>query len=834
MKRTGFVGLLLLTAAACSSARGGGGGIVTEDDAGDASTMPDTMAMPDAETPDVPVKPDVAQPDVAQPDVVTPDVPVKPDVVVPDGAGRCMRDSECSGSSFCDSASGMCMPLVCTPGRTTCVNAMRARTCDGRGAAFMEMDCPGGCASNVCSGGMSTCSAPMAMCGSVCVNTQTDATNCGACGRACTAGQSCVTGVCTGGSTCTAPMTMCSGLCVNTQTDASNCGLCGRVCPTGQACSAGACTTTCASPRTMCSGLCVDTLTDASNCGLCGRVCPTGQTCTAGTCTATTACTAPLLRCGTVCTNPAADPANCGACGRACPSGQTCSAGTCMALGTGTGFQIVSLGTTGCNVVDHNTNSGDDRGGIAVGASSMLYSGDTSTVRFDPDTLAQTALGSILDGLCSNLRSGTMYTLATSATMPVGASGGTVTHLIELDALTGRPTTRFIALSMPLTLPNDTGIFSGWDRVVIAANGHVYNVALPAGTVTDLGAMVFPSHMTCENWAFWGVAEYIGGRVSLAYVEGSTRVARVSVPDGAVTTVGTFTNLSDMCSFTVDPRRNRWYFHHESSSQFGGVSETAGFCPASLNAGGAVTCTSPMVMCGGGCVDTQNDAANCGACGRACTSGQSCRAGVCSTISTGTNYTLTTPPSTVSFVDVCAMTGAAHVLASADDSQVLTPLAFSFPFWGAALPVGQMVNITTNGYISLDGMAGVLTSGTIPATSTPNGVIAAFWRDLVTQTAGVCHITTGTAPNRRFLVEWSGTRLYGGATTATITTEIALNEADGTIDILTQSNTFATGTTATVGVENIAGTRAVGGCTPSTTTTCAAPTGNRLRFTPSP
>ncbi len=779
MKRSFWMFLLMLSAAACSARGGGGGGLGPDDDAStDDVATDDTPATPDA-----PVTPDAPAPDAP----VTPDAP-PPDMV----ATGCTRDSECTGSTWCDTSTGMCMPIVCTPGRASCVSASRARVCNDRGSMFTEMDCPGGCTDGVCTGGMTTCTAPRMMCEGTCVDTSSNPANCGRCFNACAAGQTCSSGVCTGGTTCGRPLVSCGGACVNTQTDARNCGACGVACATGQTCSSGVCT--------------------------------------GGTVT----CAAPLTRCGTACVDTQGDPANCGACGRACAAGQGCSAGACVTLGAGPSLRIMSLGTSGCMVRDHDAVTSDDRGGIAVGSSSMFYSGDTSTGRFDLDSLTATAVGRIYDGLASNLRTGTVYDLATASGPLVDSiSGATVTSLVELDGVSGAPTTRTVALSMPLVLGTGTGIFSGWDRVVIASSSHVYNVDLPSGRVTDLGPMVFPSHMSCESWAFWGVAEYFDGRVHLSYVEGSTRIARVRVPDGTVTTVGTFTNLSDMCSFTVSPLRGRWYFHHESSSQFGGTYETAGYCPAVISAGGTVTCSAPTVLCGSDCVDTSSDAANCGACGRACAAGQACRTGACTTVTTGPNYARTVPPSSVTFTEVCGMAGATRVLTSTDDGSVFAPLPFTFNFWGAPLPAGRMVNISSNGFLSLDGVASNSLGDTIPSSSTPNGVVATFWRDLRTGTSGVCHATLGSAPYRRFIAEWSGTYLYGGTSTQSITTEIVLNESDGAIDILTQSNTMPSGTTATVGVENLTGTRSVGGCT-GTTATCTNPSGNRVRFAPAP
>mgnify|MGYP006890139636 CR=1 FL=1 len=54
----------------------------------------------------------------------------------------------------------------------------------------------------------------------------------------------------------------------------------------------------------------------------------------------------------------------------------------------------------------------------------------------------------------------------------------------------------------------------------------------------------------------------------------------------APTTLATFTGLSDMCAFTVSPGTNRWYWHHEGVSQFGGSDESIGYCNATFTVGG--------------------------------------------------------------------------------------------------------------------------------------------------------------------------------------------------------------------------------------------------------
>lgn len=105
--------------------------------------------------------------------------------------------------------------------------------------------------------------------------------SCGSCGAglSCSAAGACVAT----GPTCTAPQQDCGGACVDVQSSATNCGACGKACKTGELCTAGACKAGgCAAGLTQCGTGCVDTQRDPSNCGGCGSVC--SGTCTAGQC----------------------------------------------------------------------------------------------------------------------------------------------------------------------------------------------------------------------------------------------------------------------------------------------------------------------------------------------------------------------------------------------------------------------------------------------------------------------------------------------------------------------------------------------------------------------
>jgi hypothetical protein len=86
-------------------------------------------------------------------------------------------------------------------------------------------------------GSIVSCPAGQMVCGDACVDTQSDAANCGGCGNACAAGQNCTSGVCE----CPNASTLCGGVCVDAQSDTANCGGCGNACAANEFCSAGSC-----------------------------------------------------------------------------------------------------------------------------------------------------------------------------------------------------------------------------------------------------------------------------------------------------------------------------------------------------------------------------------------------------------------------------------------------------------------------------------------------------------------------------------------------------------------------------------------------------------------
>jgi hypothetical protein len=174
------------------------------------------------------------------------------------------------------------------------------------------------------------------------------------------------------------------------------------------------------------------------------------------------------------------------------------------------------------------------------------------------------------------------------------------------------------------------------------------------------------------------------------------------------------------------------------------------------------------------------------------------------------------------------------VLPSLDDSATLVPLPFEFTYYGRSFPSGSMVNVVTNGWIGLGTTTTDPSYGfAIPSTSPPNGVIAVVEADLDTRAQGICVATTGSAPSRRFVVEWAGAGDHGSTVTASnFTFEVVLHEGTS---VLEYSYLSMVGGTRTyyVGLENHEGSAGTGGC-PGGTFSCRPATGSGVRFTPTP
>jgi hypothetical protein len=141
-----------------------------------------------------------------------------------------------------------------------------------------------------------------------------------------------------------------------------------------------------------------------------------------------------------------------------------------------------------------------------------------------------------------------------------------------------------------------------------------------------------------------------------------------------------------------------------------------------------------------------------------------------------------------------------------EDLSGAIPLPFSFSFYGGT-PRNQ-VYISSNGWLSFTYPSGGATypnNTSIPSGSGPDAMLAVYWDDLVSSTGnngGVYYKEEGTAPNRRFIVQWH--MLNGTPDPDEIEFQVILYETSNLIKF--QYNTidpvFDGGVSATIGIKN--------------------------------
>ena len=255
----------------------------------------------------------------------------------------------------------------------------------------------------------------------------------------------------------------------------------------------------------------------------------------------------------------------------------------------------------------------------------------------------------------------------------------------------------------------------------------------------------------------------------------------------------------------------------------GGTSE----CAASVC---VPTCNAGYDNCDGnaanGCEVSLNSNLNCGRCGRPCTTNCG-TGGTCTGVAPGsylqTSYRFPGP----SFIDACAVLGHTTHLPNLDDDSVRIPLPFAMRSWNAIVPINTQINITSNGWLSFDGVALLNYFGMIPDTAAPNWLVAPYFTDLFTSATGVCVATIGVSPSRRFIVEWADA-VFLSDRTRHVTFEAILNES-GLIEFY--YDTMApppTPQNVTIGLENQTGAAGVVVCNPANP--CTIGTGARLGY----
>lgn len=165
------------------------------------------------------------------------------------------------------------------------------------------------------------------------------------------------------------------------------------------------------------------------------------------------------------------------------------------------------------------------------------------------------------------------------------------------------------------------------------------------------------------------------------------------------------------------------------------------------------------------------------------------------------------------FVDVSASgTALGFAASSGDDEIVGVTMPFSFSFYGAS---SDQLCVSNNGLIFFGVGDPCPTGGStipwfgnaeLPAASLPNPAILPYWDDFGNGPGDVFYATQGTAPSRKFIVQWNNIQHYSSSPHGAVF-EVIFDEAASTIAFEYSIASFGTATydnglSATVGLQS--------------------------------
>ncbi len=171
-----------------------------------------------------------------------------------------------------------------------------------------------------------------------------------------------------------------------------------------------------------------------------------------------------------------------------------------------------------------------------------------------------------------------------------------------------------------------------------------------------------------------------------------------------------------------------------------------------------------------------------------------------------------------SFVDISGSSGGASLLSGTDDGTAVLTLPFAVRFYGQPY---TLVCASTNGALyfvstvnECSGFDGDFANTDLTSAPVPQDrpALLPFWSDLTFQVSGagaVLYQTLGTAPNRRFVLQWEDAFPQGSANPVTF--QVILTEASSAVLFQYQSvdlgagNPARSGAQATVGIRNAGG-----------------------------
>ncbi len=165
------------------------------------------------------------------------------------------------------------------------------------------------------------------------------------------------------------------------------------------------------------------------------------------------------------------------------------------------------------------------------------------------------------------------------------------------------------------------------------------------------------------------------------------------------------------------------------------------------------------------------------------------------------------PSKTIDYDWIDIRDGAEIFFTNMDDAVSTNPvsLTFNFTYYGQ---VYSQVYVSTNGFISFLPLASSYPQNdTIPVANAPDSIIAPYWDDLdgTTTNGKIYKKVVGTAPNRKFIIQWDNFK-QKNALSGTITFQVILYEGSNLIkfqynNVDTAAADSLEGISATVGIK---------------------------------
>ncbi|MEU7876550.1 carboxypeptidase-like regulatory domain-containing protein, partial [Dactylosporangium sp. NPDC049140] len=141
-----------------------------------------------------------------------------------------------------------------------------------------------------------------------------------------------------------------------------------------------------------------------------------------------------------------------------------------------------------------------------------------------------------------------------------------------------------------------------------------------------------------------------------------------------------------------------------------------------------------------------------------------------------------------------------------DDAHTSITLPFPVTFYGRTYSTAW---VSTNGLVSFADLTSDVPDGraAVPDATAPNAALYPFWNDLVVESdSSVRTAVVGSAPNRKFVIEWRNVGMFGNSSQRLSFEVIIAENGAITFNYTGLDNPPERGTGAVVGIENADGT----------------------------